>query len=127
MGGRSTMREAARRFARSSSAIEQDGLREAAIQRGGVPIEQCRDRQLAGCCGIVRYTSLRPRGDSVPAFVVGLDDGTRTMQLVWLGRRSIAGIEPGTYLTVQGRVLYRRGAPTIFNPAYEIKPKPDLD
>ncbi len=127
MGASATIREAARRFSRSSAAIERDELREASTKRGGTPIEACCDRQIAGCCGTVRYTSLRPRTDSVPAFVVGLDDGTRMMQLVWLGRRSIAGIEPGVYLTVKGRVLHRRGMPTIFNPEYEIKPAVEVD
>lgn len=124
MGVTSSIREAAHRFSRSSAAIERDELREAATERGGTPIEECQDRQIAECCGTVRYTSLRPRTDSVPAFVVGLDDGTRMMQLVWLGRRSIAGVEPGVYLTVKGRVLHRRGMPTIFNPDYEIRAAP---
>ncbi len=122
MGATSSIREAARRFSRSTAAIEQDELRVASTKNGGTPIDACCDRQLVQCCGTVRYTSLRPRTDSVPAFVVGLDDGTRTMQLVWLGRRSIAGIEPGVYLSAKGRVLHRRGMPTIFNPDYEIKP-----
>lgn len=126
MGAASTFREAARRFSRSSAAMEADELRDAATKHGGTPIEACQDRQVAECCGTVRYTSLRPRTDTVPSFVVGLDDGTRMMQLIWLGRRSIAGIEPGVYLTVQGRVLHRRGVPTIFNPEYEIKPAADL-
>ena len=122
MGATSSIREAARRFSRSTAAIEQDELRVASTKNGGTPIDACCDRQLVQCCGTVRYTSLRPRTDSVPAFVVGLDDGTRTMQLVRLGRRSIAGIEPGVYLSAKGRVLHRRGMPTIFNPDYEIKP-----
>ncbi|MEO8850592.1 MAG: OB-fold nucleic acid binding domain-containing protein [Allobranchiibius sp.] len=127
MGAASSIREAARRFTRSSAAIEQDELRVASSKNGGTPIDACCDRQVVQCCGTVRYTSLRPRTDSVPAFVVGLDDGTRTMQLVWLGRRSIAGIEPGVYLSAKGRVLHRRGMPTIFNPDYEIKPSSSLD
>lgn len=122
MSATGAIREAARRLSRSSAAIERDELRKAANKRGGTPIDACCDRQVVQCCGTVRYTSLRPRTDSVPAFVVGLDDGTRTMQLVWLGRRSIAGVEPGVYLTAKGRVLHRRGMPTIFNPGYEIKP-----
>jgi len=46
----------------------------------------------------------------------------RQANLVWLGRRRIGGIVPGTYLTAHGRVTYKHGIPTIFNPAYEIKP-----
>ena len=56
----------------------------------------------------------------MPALVVDLYDGSRTINLVWLGRRTIGGIEPGTYLRASGRVTYTRGIPTIFNPSYEI-------
>ena len=49
-------------------------------------------------------------------------DGSRTINLVWLGRRTIGGIEPGTYVRATGRVTTMRGVPTIFNPAYEIVP-----
>jgi hypothetical protein len=42
---------------------------------------------------------------------------------VWIGRRSIAGIEPGVFVRARGRVAEVRGAQTIFNPSYEIVPK----
>ena len=71
--------------------------------------------------GAVRSVTLRPRVN-VPALVVELYDGSQTLNLVWLGRRQIGGIEPGTYLTARGRVTYKNGVPTIFNPAYDIKP-----
>ena len=38
--------------------------------------------------------TLRPRAD-VPALVVEIYDGSRPLHLVWLGRREIAGIQPG--------------------------------
>ena len=65
--------------------------------------------------------TLRPRVN-VPALVVDLYDGSRTINLIWLGRRTIGGIEPGTYLRATGRVTFTRGIATIFNPAYEIVP-----
>ena len=65
--------------------------------------------------------TLRPRAN-VPALVVEIYDGSKALNLIWLGRRRIAGIAPGTYLSAQGRVTYRHGTPTIFNPAYEIRP-----
>ena len=107
---------------RSEMALERDELQKAAKKHGGTPIREAAARSVTSCCGTVRCVSLRPRADEVPALVVDLDDGTRTMNLVWLGRRRIAGIKPGTCLKVWGRVTYRKGLPTIFNPAYEIKP-----
>ena len=47
--------------------------------------------------GTVRSVTLRPRVN-VPALVVDLYDGSQALNLVWLGRRTIGGIEPGTYL-----------------------------
>ena len=79
------------------------------------------DRQVATVTGTVRAVTLRPRVN-VPALVVDLYDGSRTINLIWLGRRTIGGIEPGTYLRATGRVTFTRGMPTIFNPAYEIVP-----
>ena len=44
--------------------------------------------------GTLRTVTLRPRA-GVPALVAELYDGSGTINLVWLGRRQIPGIEPG--------------------------------
>jgi hypothetical protein len=80
-----------------------------------------KDRQEATMSGTVSAGTLRPRVN-VPALVIDLYDGSRTINLIWLGRRTIGGIQPGTYLRAQGRETYTRGIPTIFNPSYEIVP-----
>jgi hypothetical protein len=41
--------------------------------------------------------------------------------LVFLGRRSIAGIEPGRQLTARGRIAIRDGRKVIYNPYYELE------
>ena len=66
--------------------------------------------------------TLPPRR-SVPALVAEVWDGKGSVNLVWIGRRTIAGIEPGVFLRARGRVATVHGAPTIFNPAYEIVPR----
>jgi RecG-like helicase len=109
------------RLARSESELEARALQEDTGRLGATPIAQLADRSAASVCGSVRSVTLRPRVN-VPALVVELYDGTQVLNLVWLGRRRIGGIEPGTYLTAHGRVTYKHGIPTIFNPAYEIKP-----
>jgi len=80
------------------------------------------DRCETSVCGAVRSVSPEPRLN-VPSLVVEIDDGSKIMNLVWLGRRRIGGVVQGTYLTAHGRVSYRQGVPTIFNPAYEIRPE----
>jgi hypothetical protein len=109
------------RLARTEQELEADELREDAVRAGGTRISELADRQVATVCGTVRSVTLRPRVN-VPALVIDLYDGSKTINLIWLGRRRIGGIEPGTKLKVTARVTYHRGIPTMFNPAYEILP-----
>lgn len=109
------------RLARTESELEAVELRDNSWRLGGTPIADLVDRSEVDVCGAVRSVTLRPRVN-VPALVAEIYDGSKTLNLVWLGRRRIGGIVPGVYLTVHGRVTFRHGRPTIFNPAYEIRP-----
>jgi hypothetical protein len=42
------------------------------------------------------------------------------IELVWLGRDTISGIEPGRTVAAEGRLSIRRGRATMFNPRYEL-------
>jgi hypothetical protein len=46
--------------------------------------------------------------------------GRSRIELVWLGRDAISGIEPGRTVAVEGRVAIRRGRATLYNPRYEL-------
>jgi hypothetical protein len=109
------------RLTKSVTQIEADELKQDSERMGCTAMCDLQDRQEAVVAGTVRAVTLRPRVN-VPALVVDLYDGSRTINLVWLGRRTIGGIEPGTYVRARGRVTTMRGIPTIFNPAYEIVP-----
>jgi RecG-like helicase len=85
----------------------------------GVAIRDALPRTRVTVVGEVRTVALRPRID-VPALDVELWDGSAALHLVWLGRRSIPGISPGTHLRATGRVTVQRRTKTIFNPAYEV-------
>ncbi len=104
--------------------MEAEELREDTAHSGCPRISELRDRQVTDVAGRVRSVALRPRS-TVSALQVDLYDGTGVLQLVWLGRRSIRGIEPGTHLTAHGRVTSLHGNPTIFNPSYELVPDRD--
>jgi hypothetical protein len=108
-------------LARTELEFEARELQEDAGRLGATPIAELTDRSEASVCGSVRSVTLRPRVN-VPALVVELYDGSKIVNIVWLGRRRIGGIVPGTYLTAHGRVTFKHGIPTMFNPAYEIKP-----
>ncbi|HET9894257.1 MAG TPA: amino acid permease [Streptosporangiaceae bacterium] len=85
------------------------------------PIAQTSDRDVAIVSGTLRAVTVRPRGSS-PALHADLWDGSGSVTLVWLGRREIPGIEPGRKMIVKGRIATIRGAQTIFNPDYELRP-----
>ena len=109
------------RLARTESEAEAQDLQKDTGRLGGTRIIDLVDRCEASVCGAVRSVTLRPRV-KVPALVVEIYDGSKTLNIIWLGRRRIRGVVPGTYLSVHGRVTYQHGIPTIFNPVYEIRP-----
>ncbi|UGY94077.1 OB-fold nucleic acid binding domain-containing protein [Streptomyces gobiensis] len=84
-------------------------------------ISDCADRQIVKVTGTLRTVTLRPRA-GVPALEAELFDGSDVLDVVWLGRRAIAGIEPGRTLIASGRVALNRGRPVLFNPKYELRP-----
>ena len=49
-----------------------------------------------------------------------LFDGSAAIQLVWLGRHRITGIEPGRRILAKGRVGLHDGQLAIYNPWYEL-------
>ena len=52
---------------------------------------------------------------------VDLYDGSRTINLIWLGRRRITGIAPGRSLQVEGRIGVQDKSRVMFNPRYELR------
>lgn len=107
---------------RSDDDLAAGELREAASAHGCTPIAADTDRQVVTVAGTLTAVTLRPRA-TVPALVAELYDGSATVQLVWLGRRSIHGIEPGAYLKATGLLCRPSGTATIFNPSYELLPQ----
>ncbi|HTX81408.1 MAG TPA: amino acid permease [Streptosporangiaceae bacterium] len=86
-----------------------------------IPIADSPHREIVNVAGTLRAVTIRPRGGTL-AMEAELWDGTGRVVLVWLGRRDIAGIEPGRKLVVHGRLTSMRGERAIFNPAYELQP-----
>ncbi|MGA8046172.1 MAG: OB-fold nucleic acid binding domain-containing protein [Dermatophilaceae bacterium] len=82
------------------------------------------DRHRASVQGRVRALTL-PTTTAVTALVVEVADSTGAIQLVFVGRKAIPGIECGVTLRAHGRVSIRRGHRLMYNPAYEIVPHRD--
>ncbi|MBQ0985540.1 OB-fold nucleic acid binding domain-containing protein [Streptomyces sp. F63] len=110
------------RLSSTPEELEADELREDARETAGcVPIRECPDREVVKVTGTLRTVTQRPRA-GVPALEAELYDGSAPLDVVWLGRRSIAGIEPGRRLIATGRVSVSQGRRVLFNPRYELRP-----
>ncbi len=119
-----SLREGLRRAVASQEEIEASEEREDAVRaKGCMPVAQTPDRHRAKVSGVIRSVVLRPR-QGVPALEADLYDGSGNLVLVWLGRREIAGIEPGRRLKVEGLVCTREGRRSMYNPRYELRPRP---
>ncbi|GAB2929755.1 MULTISPECIES: OB-fold nucleic acid binding domain-containing protein [unclassified Nonomuraea] len=109
------------RLASPQSEIEARELREDADEVGATPIVSCGGRRRFCVAGTLRTVTLRPRGGA-PALEAELYDGSDVIDLVWLGRRKIAGIEPGRTVKAEGLVSMQDGRKVMFNPRYELRP-----
>jgi hypothetical protein len=104
----------------SSDDAEAKELHSDTVKAGCCPIAEATDRAYVDIQGSLRTVTLRPRG-GVPALEAELYDGTGVITLVWLGRRRIAGIEPGRLVRVEGRIGVQDKARIIYNPRYELR------
>jgi hypothetical protein len=117
--GRSRFRQALSRLVAPQDEVHAEQEQERAVQLGGTPIAELAMRRPATVCGTLRSVTLRPRA-GVPALEAELYDGSGKINIVWLGRRQIAGIEPGRRIRVHGMVTRSEGEPAVFNPKYEL-------
>jgi hypothetical protein len=109
------------RLSSTPEELHSEELQKEALATGCTPIQDCADRQIVSVTGTLRTVTLRPRA-GVPALEAELFDGSAALDVVWLGRRSIAGIEPGRMIIASGRISMNRGRPVLFNPKYELRP-----
>lgn len=79
-----------------------------------------RRGDIAKVAGRVRAVVYNPR-ETVPTFTAELFDGSASIDLVWLGRRRIAGITPGRTISAKGRIGDHDGRLAIYNPRYELR------
>lgn len=107
----------------SQAELEASDERLESAKAGCTAVADLPDRRRVTVNGVLRSVTLRPR-QGVAALEAELYDGTGTVDLVWLGRREISGIEPGRRGLFEGLVCAIDGRPTIYNPRYELQPRP---
>ena len=118
MGTKSRLRQTISRWASQDEAEARD-LRKTFTLEGVMAICDAPDREKVRVRGSLKSVTLRPRG-GVPALEAELYDGTGTVTVIWLGRRRIAGIDPGQAMEVVGRIGAIEGHRVLYNPRYEL-------
>jgi hypothetical protein len=115
------LRRALHRLSSDTQVLDDEELQKSSAACGAQPVAECPNRERVSVHGVLRTVTLRPRGGT-PSLEAQLWDGTGTVELVWLGRRRIGGIEPGRAIVASGLITTAEGRRTIFNPLYELQP-----
>jgi RecG-like helicase len=108
-----------RRLTASASHLDAVQLQEEVEQRSCVPLHDLKPSSYVQVVGRLRAVVYTP-SETVPTLEAELFDGSDSLELVWLGRRRIAGLEPGRRVVVRGRVGEHNGRKAIYNPWYEL-------
>jgi len=108
------------RLTASEDELQAEELQRESAKCGAIPAGQCTRGQVVSVSGRLRTVAYTPR-TNLPTLEADLYDGTDVITLIFLGRRSIAGIEPGRQLTARGRVALRDDRKVIYNPFYELE------
>lgn len=117
------LRRTLHRFTASEHELDAEDLEGQISEFGALPCRDAAGHERERACIVGRLKSVRfvPHSNA-PTLEAELYDGTGTVSLIWLGRRRIAGIEPGRTLVVRGRISDQGLRRVIFNPWYELRP-----
>jgi hypothetical protein len=107
------------RLTADDQAVDAEELRADAVSAGCEPLSACRRGKVVTVTGRLKSVVYTPR-ETVPTLEAELFDGSGSVNLVWLGRRRIPGIEPGRTLTARGRFATADSKRVIYNPWYEL-------
>lgn len=117
-----SLRQALRSVLASRTELDAGVEQQEALRHGAQPVSGCRLRQRVDVSGVLRSVTFAPAA-AAPELTAELYDGTGTVDLVWLGRRDIPGIEPGRRMSVTGTLCAPEGGgsrPVLYNPAYRL-------
>lgn len=110
-------------FRRMAESDEQRYAEEIEAWAGSVPgtvrVRDANPRSRVKLAGVVRRITVRPLEghESLEAL---LDDGSGQVTVVWMGRRSIPGLNLGTRLVVEGMLAEQRSERRVVNPSFEF-------
>ena len=121
MGGNEggTFRRMLRKLTSDVDVLDADDLSEDSEKSGAQAASDCESGQEVTVFGRLRSVEFCSQ-DAEASLEAELFDGTEGITLIWMGRRRIAGIEPGRTMRVRGRIAVRDGRKVLYNPFYEI-------
>lgn len=114
------LRRFLRRLVASEAELDAEELQRESEASGCTRACDASRGQVVTVTGRLKTVAYTPR-TNLPTLEAELYDGSDVVALVWLGRRRIAGIEPGRHLLARGRVAVRDGEKVIYNPYYELE------
>jgi RecJ-like exonuclease len=107
------------RLTATAERLDAHDLQEEVEVRSCIPVDHLVRGRTVRVVGRLRSVVYTP-SETVPTLEAQLFDGSDCLDLVWLGRRRIVGIEPGRKVVVRGRVGVHDGRLAIYNPWYEL-------
>ncbi len=110
-----------KRLTTDDETVDADNLSSEVDASGCQPAAGCWQGQRVTIIGRLRSVDLRPT-DALATLHAELYDGTDSVSLIWLGRRSIPGVVTGRTVKAKGRLAMRDGHKVIYNPDYELMP-----
>lgn len=126
-GRKSSGRRSDKREAKALAALPDTPIVAAAeVPEGVIPISSVAYRQRARVAGRIRSQRVQPWA-GVATLECVIVDGTGGLNLVFLGRKHVAGLAPGVRLVAEGMIGEQAGKLAILNPLYRILPEPDLE
>src|SRR5262245_57539858 len=108
------------RLTASEDELQAEELQREGAKCGAMPPGQ-RNRGHVQSVSGRRTTAAHTPRTNLPTLEADLYDGSDVVTLVFIGRRSTAGIEPGRQLTARGRIAIRDDRKVIYNPFYELE------
>jgi hypothetical protein len=92
---------------------------------GATPIAELQYRQSATVAGRIRSLRVHPSFDTPSLEATVTDASGGELLALFIGRKTIPGIRPGTQVLLSGTVADRRGRLAMLNPIYELLSVPD--
>lgn len=109
------------RLTASPQRLDAAQLQDDVVERRCARLDAVHCGEAVKIVGRLRSVIYTP-SETVPTLTAELFDGSDVVELVWLGRRRITGVEPGRRVLARGRVGEHHGRLAMYNPYYELLP-----